>query len=336
MNKIKHYLNRLLFVLLSSVIIVFFSEKSFWYVQGYAIGELVLFYAIPVAACLAVIDLFQVSSLSGMVLVGGLLGFLVEGILTPVVYEAGLLDPVMPAYFVGWHGLLSIVFGWYWIRKTILEDNWKKLSLASILFGVFFGSWSLSYRLPESVMEFESYVLAGETWFPGAWPVVDFAFYSLVFTGMLMLAHWLLGKGIWQSSFSLRKWEWGLLGLVLGFIFVFQVLPVVPFGILKLIALITLVVIPLWIQKNRRDDPSTLTTLDGQYPFSRTLPLILIPITATTIYGLAAVLPPPEDLIRVSFQTTYAVQGLIGGLAFIWAWVDTFRKPKYNSTEVNL
>lgn len=90
-QKVKPLINRIAFVLLSSTIMVFFSEKSFWYIQGYAIVELVLFYAVPVAACLWVIDFFQVQRLSGVVLVGGLFGFLVEGILTPILYEAGLL-----------------------------------------------------------------------------------------------------------------------------------------------------------------------------------------------------------------------------------------------------
>ena len=83
----------------------------------YAYGELVLYYGIPVTVCLWNIDLFHVQRLSGVVLVGALFGFLVEGVLTPLIYEVGLLDPVMPAYFIGWHGLLSLVFGWYLIRK---------------------------------------------------------------------------------------------------------------------------------------------------------------------------------------------------------------------------
>jgi hypothetical protein len=335
-KKNNQIVKRLLFVILSSAIVVFFSEKTFWYVQGFAIGELVLFYVLPVAACLAVIDLFRVRSLSGMILVGGLLGFLVEGILTPVVYEAGLFDPVMPAYFVGWHGLLSLVFGWYWIRKTLLEKDWKKLGLGSMLFGLFWGIWSLSYRLPESILEFESYVQAGETWFPGAWPVMDFAFYTLTFSGMLIFAHWLLGRGIWQSNFSLRRWEWSLLLVALGFIFIFQVFPVVPLGIFKLMVLILLVVLPIRIQKNNMDYPPILNKLEGNFPFSTTLPLLLIPFTASLVYGLAAIFPPPENLIRIVFQTIYVLQGLIGGLTFIWAWVDTFRKAKYNSKKVTV
>ncbi len=310
---------------------VFFSEKTFWHIQGYAIVELVLFYAIPVGACIWIIDLFQVQRLSGVVLVGGLFGFLVEGILTPVVYEAGLFDPVMPAYFVGWHGLLSLVFGWYLIRKWLIEGKWKQLTLASTLFGFFWGIWSLNYRLPESIQEFESYVKAGEFWLPGAWAVRDFALFALVFTGMLMFGHWLLGRKIWQSKFSLNKWEIGLLVSVMGFIYYFQVFPIVPLGILKLAVLIILVLIPLSIQKQKRDRSCVLESLDGQIQFSQTLPLLVIPLAASLVYGLAALIQLPENLLRLSFQSIYTIQMLAGGGFFIWAWVDTFRNRDHIS-----
>ena len=197
MTKIPPIPQRLLFVLLSSTVMVFFSEKTFWYVQGYAILELVLFYALPVAICMWIIELFQVQRFSGLVLIGGFFGFLVEGVLTPVVYEAGLLDPIMPAYFVGWHGMLSLVLGWYFIRKCLVERRWKRLLLTSSFFGIFWGLWSLPYRLPESILEFQALAEAGEHYIPGIWPVFDYALYTTIFTCMLAISHWLLGKGIW-------------------------------------------------------------------------------------------------------------------------------------------
>jgi len=339
-DKIKPYLTRVLFVLLSSAIMVFFSEKTFWYIQGYAIFELMLFYSIPVAASIWVIDHFQVQRLSGVVLVGGLFGFLVEGILTPVIYEAGLLDPIMPAYFVGWHGLLSVVFGWYLLRKWLVEGNWKKLAISSFLFGSYWGVWSLTYRLPESIQEFEGYVQAGESWLPGAWPTLDFAFFTFVFTGMLMIGHLLLGQGLWQSRFSLRKWEIGLLVLIMVFIYAFQVFPIVPLGFLKLAGLILLVIIPLNIQKKYQIDGRILESLAGRIQFSQTMPLLVIPLTASFVYRLAAFFPPPENLLRLSFQSIYTVQGLIGGAFFIWAWVDSIRtcsavSPTYRASSAD-
>ena len=328
MKTIKHYLTRSLFILLSSTAMVFFSEKTFWYVQGYTILELILYYAVPVAVCIWIVDLFQVKRLSGVVLVGALFGFLVEGVLTPVAYEAGLLDPFLPAYFVGWHGLLSLVFGWYLIRKWLVEGETKRLLVACSIFGAFWGLWSLPYRLPESIQEYESYIQAGETWLPGAWPVEDFIFYTLVFTGMLMIAHWLLGREFWQSEFKLKPWDIATLVGILAFIFAFTVFPIVPLGILKLTAMIALVILPLVINHLQRDEVSILRSLDGRIRFSQTFPLLLMPVGANLVYGLAAVFPPPEEWLRAIYDSFSTIQALVGAGFFLWAWVDSVRKPK--------
>ncbi|MFV1949867.1 MAG: hypothetical protein ACC633_08055 [Anaerolineales bacterium] len=322
-NKIIHLIKRFLFVLLSSAIMVFFSEKTFWYVQGYAIVELVLFYAVPVAVCLWVIDLYRVQRLSGIVLVGALFGFLVEGVLTPVIYEAGLMDPVMPAYFIGWHGLLSLVLGWYLIRKYLVSGHWKKLLLVSAAIGLFWGLWSLPYRLPESILEFQELVIAGENFLPGAWPVQDYLFFTVVFTGMLMAAHWLLGNGFWQSEFKLKPWEIALLLAAVIFLFVMQVFVIMPLATIKLLILITLVLVPLGINRHRRDEISLLSSLNGSLNFSQTLPLLAIPIFASLVYGLAALLPFPEELLKLIFNGFSGFQVFLGAGFFIWSWVNS-------------
>jgi hypothetical protein len=148
LDRLRVHLSRFLFVLLTTAVLVFFSEKVFWYIQGYAIGELLLFYALPTSICLWALDHFRVHDLSGLILVGALFGFLVEGVLTPVIYESGLLDPIMPAYFTGWHGLLSMVLGWYWIRKMLIQHKTWKLILGSTGIGLFWGFWSLTFRNP--------------------------------------------------------------------------------------------------------------------------------------------------------------------------------------------
>lgn len=329
MNKktISNLLNRLLFVLLSTTIMVFFSEKTFWYIQGYAIVELVLYYAIPVVVCLWTLDVFQVQRFSGVVLVGALFGFLVEGVLTPVIYESGLLDPVMPAYFIGWHGLLSFVLGWFLFRKWIFEEKWKSLLISGSLFGLFWGLWSLPYRLPESVQDFEAMVAQGENFLPGAWPVPDYVFYTMIFTGMLMFAHWLLGRGLWQKSFKMNNWEIGIISFITVGLFGIQVFPIMPQAILKLIVLIALVLVPLWIMKKQQPtDESILYELKGSVRFSQTLPLLVIPLVASLVYSLAEILPPSDGFLETIFISFSTLQGILGASFFIWAWVDSVRR----------
>ena len=69
----------------------------------------------------------RVRRLSALVLAAALFVFLVEGVLTPAIYEAGLFDPVIPALTIGWHGLLSVIFGWYCLRKWLISGQWGRL-----------------------------------------------------------------------------------------------------------------------------------------------------------------------------------------------------------------
>jgi hypothetical protein len=240
----------------------------------------------------------------------------------------------MPAYFVGWHGFLSLGFGWYLIRKWLLEGKSGSLAISSLMLGLFWGTWSLSYRLPETIKEFEAYVQAGESWLPGAWPFQDFLFYTVVFTLMLMVAHWLLGRGLWRTSLGLKIWEIVLLGGIILVIYSSQVLPVVPLGFLKLSGLAALVLLPLWISSRRSGEPGILVTLAGGFNLSRTAPLLLIPISASLVYGLAEIFPLPLDLLQAITSIMYPLPALLGGGLFSWAWIDTIRKKKSPSQQL--
>jgi hypothetical protein len=330
------FLQRLIFLLLCTAVMVFFSEKMFWYVAGYPILELILFYALPAAFSLWMIDRFRVGSLSGVVLIGSLFGFLVEGVLTPVIYEAGLLDPVMPAYFVGWHGLLSVVIGIYWIRSALIHKRWKSLLGGGFALGIFWGFWSLPYRLPEAVQEFQGLLAEGEHWIPGAWPFPDFLIFTLAFTGMMTAAHGLLGLGFWQENFRLTWWELGILSGLTGLVFYSQVFVILPQAVFKLLALIGLVVIPLEISRRRNPDrPSLLIQLSGRVGIREFLPLLAVPAGASLVYGLAGLFPPPDHALRGLYELFTLGQILLGAGLFLWAWISSIWSPAETSLGKN-
>lgn len=91
-NQLKPLALRWTAVFLVTTILVFFSEKMYWYPQGYALLELILVYATPTAVCLMFITHFRATHLAQIVLVGALYGFLIEGGLTPVLFEGGLFE----------------------------------------------------------------------------------------------------------------------------------------------------------------------------------------------------------------------------------------------------
>jgi hypothetical protein len=242
----------------------------------------------------------------------------------------------MPAYFVGWHGLLSVVIGIYWIRSALIHKRWKSLLGGGFALGVFWGLWALPYRLPEAVQEFQGLLAEGEQWIPGAWPFPDFLIFTLVFTGMLMAAHWLLGLGFWQASFRLTGWELGVLLGLTGLVFYSQVFVILPLAVFKLLALIGLVVIPLEISRRRNPDRrSLLIRLTGRVGLRDTLPLLALPAGASLVYGLAGLYPPPDDTLRGLYELISLVQILLGAGFFLWAWTAAVRSPSEPHPEKN-
>ena len=314
----KAALYRLTFVLLTAATMVFTSEKVYWYVQGYPVVELILFYALPVYASLWALEYFRARSLASLVLIAALYGFLVEGVLTPVIYENGLLDPVMPAYFVGWHGLLSVVFGWYLLHRWLVRGQWKRILVGGSLFGLFWGTWSLTYWLPENIAEFEALLAQGEPVIPGAWPAVDFALYVFTFTLILAAAHWLLGR-FWLTSFQPSRWEKWIIGLGLGALFGLMVLPVQPLAFLKLAALLGLIYLGLRANLRREAAGSLLADLAGPIRPGHTLALLAMPTLASLVYALAVAIQPSQEALRAMLAITPPVQSFVGGAAFVWA-----------------
>ena len=324
----KNFLTRLIFVLLSTAAMVFFSEKAYWYVQGYVFGGLVLYYAVPVYACLWALDAFRVRRLPGVVLIGALFGFLVEGVLTPVIYEAGLLDPIMPAYFIGWHGLLSVVLGWYLLRKWMVNGQWGRIFAGGMLFGLFWGTWSLTYWTPESIAEFQALAASGEPVIPGAWPVFDFALHAFTFTFSLMAAHWLLGRGFWQTAFRPGKWErWGVV-LSLVALFGLLVIPVQPLAFLKLGALLGIVTLALRANPSQEAGEPLLPALDGPVKARHALALLAMPAAAAADYGAATAMQPSEAALQAILEGVPPLQALVGAGVFAWALIKTFRSGR--------
>lgn len=300
---------RLLMILLSTAVLVVFSEKVYWYPQGFVFAELVLFYAPPAAACLWAIAAFRVRRPAPLLLVAILYAFLIEGVLTPVLYEGGLLDPIMPAYFAGWHGLLAFFGGWYLLRRWLIAGRWQPVLASSALVGLFWGTWSLTYWLPETFGDFTQ---------PGRWPTVDFALYALYTTFFLAAGHWLLGRGGWEPAFRMGRIEKWLLGAVLTFFFFSLSFPGAPFGFLKLAALIAPIFLLLEVNRRRETSSDLFDALAGPIQARTLLALLPLPVLATAVYAAAAVIDPDPETLRLILELTPLLQGVLGLIALGW------------------
>lgn len=301
---------RLLFLLVSSAIMVFFSEKAYWYVQGYELLGLVLFYAFPAFVCLWAIQAFRVKTLSALFLCGALYGFVVEGVIVTLIYEQGLWAWFHVSYTpLAWHAPISVVFGWYYLRKLLISGSMKRLVGWCCAFGTFWGCWSLVYTI--DLGEGEGVL--------GAWPVWSFAAYVFTFGAVLAACHWAFGR-VWLRAFEPSKAErWAVSAIIVAY-FALGTAPQVPTMWFKLPVLLAVTLLALWSNRRKEREGSLLSELGGRVPLSRATALLCMPCVATLVYALVLSVGPSENLIRTVFYEGIVVTtGYAGAVLYLGA-----------------
>lgn len=311
----KATLLRLLFALMVSLVLSFFSEKAYWYIGGY--GDMLavaVFYGFPTYATLWAIDYFRVRRMAPLFLAASIYGLLVEGVLTPVVYAGFPFNPISISYTsLAWHAPISVVFGWVMLRRALLDGDGRRVLRLAVAFGVFWGTWMMIWRLPEA---FDDPELEGLTY---TFSAGEMARYVAVTSLVMVLAHGLLGRRwLWHTAFKPSRVDGGLVLAMLGLLFGVIVLAV-PYALLELPVLLGLIYWALRANRQREAEGSVLSDLAGTIPPRRLWPLALIPMLTAAIYALSARFP--EDLIRVVFYGIYLVQtlgGLVGFGVALW------------------
>ncbi len=313
------------FVFLAALTMVTASERVYWYLGGAtfeSIFAIAGFYMIPTLAALWALGSGPSSRLHQVILAGAIFGFVVEGVLTTVVYEDGPL-PVMAALFVGWHGLLSVVSFFYLTRKWLLEGRWRPLVLGSTLMGLLWGVWSIVYTLPESLEDFEETfaVMA-----PG-----DFAVYALVIGVAFAVAHWLIGY-VWPDRFA--PGVWGRRGIVL-LLFAYAALAVLPVIWWAPLKFAVLVGGSLWLLRRSRqahpDEPSAIAALQGRVPLYRVAPLMLMPAVAALSYWWVWSAGLDESAVQEVFSGISVLTVVAGLVGFGWAWRRSVQRREPSS-----
>lgn len=322
--RLRPALGRLAFALLTAAILVVFSEKLFWYVTGYTLLDLLAGYFFPAFVLLAVVDVFRVRRPAALFLAAAVFGFVAEGMLTNTLYAGGPLAWFSVSYTpLAWHAPLSVVFGWWWLRRELVRGRARRLALGCAAVGLLWGLWAMAWWLPENAAD---PALLAQGARLGRWPVADFALHAFTFTGLLALAHWLLGRGGWRAAF---RPSWIEAGLVVAGLLVFfgaLVLPVYPWAPLRLLALLALTFGALYVNKRHEPPGSLLSDLVGPIPPVRLVPLALMPAVAVAVYAVGAALNPSPDLIRAI--TAYGLvlgTAVLGWVAFLVALARTVR-----------
>jgi hypothetical protein len=280
--KLISHLKRLLYFFLSGFILMFYSEyffvnesPAFTLIESLTDQPLALvilgllefsaIYTFFGYILFITIDRFRINDLGSLFLAGILFGWWTEGIIIPVVYEAMPITIVWPS--IGWHALVDVLFGWFFLRKLLQRNNYLLTMLVAVGMGLFWGVWASWFWGPG----FESFSPDG------------FMFFTFFLTGFLMLAYFTLDQ-LRPNSFHVTRLElilFVLLSLAGLFLLSFSI------GILPWIILVPLVGFVLFLLHRSRSD-STQTILNtyftGRTKSLNALLLLFMPGLASLVY----------------------------------------------------
>ncbi|MFP4311112.1 MAG: hypothetical protein ACLFS9_03915 [Nitriliruptoraceae bacterium] len=267
-----------------------------------ALGEFVLFYTLFAYALLGSLQWFSVRTITDLFLVGALVGWAIEGIIIPLVYEAVPVSIVWPS--VAWHSLVDVLLGWYLLRRLMRSDRGWRAVVAFALAGIAWGAWATwLWTDPERLQPLE----------PGA-----FAAYAATTSTL-----WILGMALVDqagtTSLRVSRWEartWLVLG---GASAVFMAASALP---------LSLAIVPfLWLTIRALRRPTDtigeelVTHLTARPPWPRYLAAAVTPTAAIAVYALLYARQwavPSEDVVVMLL--------LVGSVWLLVAWRRAFRR----------
>lgn len=284
---------RIAYTLLTGYILAYFSEWMFW--SGRPPAENFLLDALPTWLAYSFITFlflsaaryFRAQNVWAVFLIGALYGWLLEGVLVQTMYDTFPLQISFTA--LSWHALLSVMFGWYMLPRLLRRS---RAILACILFGLALGLWSVGWWLEPDV---------------AVAPFGQVFIYNIAF-GLLLLPAYVLHDRFDLADFNPTRIEIRGAILLLLLYFALVTLPQQPLALLVLPPLLALV---LWtLRKNRQREPD-LQPSPAKIRFRGALPLLLIPLTASLVYGLAQSI----NLRFPSLQIVYVITMPLGFIA---------------------
>lgn len=287
--------------LTTGYMLMFFSENLFW--ARYRPGEDSLInyvltwfaYSLIAYVLLALVRRFRVRSLPAIFLVGATCGWLAEGIIVQTAYEQFPLQLSWTG--LAWHALITVVWGWYFLRKTLVRGTLIRVMLNFGLLGLFYGFWAIFWRVEVPT----SPTLPGE-----------FAWFAFTITLLYGMCVWLFQR-LSDPPFNPGKHIFVVVVGLFALIFLVAVVPAIPWALAVLPPLLALV---WWgLSQNRRIEtrPDVLEELTDPVPSANLLGLLAMPIAAILIYTLADLL----DLRLLTNWVVYLITTPVGAIAFI-------------------
>ncbi|TVR18375.1 MAG: hypothetical protein EA396_15205 [Anaerolineaceae bacterium] len=268
-TSLRNFAGGLVYTLCTGYILAYFSEWTFWLglERTTPLDEYIgtwLFYSFATFLALIALHYYRARTVWVIFLCGALYGWITEGIIVQTMYDA--LPLSISVTGLQWHALISVVFGWFYLRRWLMtSDRWTLIGAVGT--GLFYAMWSTGW------------------WFnaePQA-TTLDVALSMTVYTLLLTVAYAVVAR-LGDAVFipTQRAIIGGLVGLVILFAFAVlaQPLALIVFPLCAAFVLI-------FLRINRRVETGPHQLPAHSIPLRRLLYLLLIPLIVALIYALA-------------------------------------------------
>jgi hypothetical protein len=303
-------LRPLALVLATGYVLYFFSEFAFW--SGGEPGSLDpqnmavtwLAYSLLAYPFLAAVRLAHARAPWGLFLAGAIFGWLAEGVIVQTMVE----ELPLSISFTGlaWHALITVLGGWYGMRRALLDDRVRMRAAAPLVAGLIWGLWAITWWVEPGGIRLAPGVFAG---------------WAFLTTGLLVLANRVIDLAD-PAGFRPNRWVLIAVGAGLAIWLVIVAAPAAPLALVAVPVMIGLAVWGLW--RGRRavaagfadtekqgvtPMPDALSAIAGPLG-RRSLWLLLMPLAAGLVYTAA-------DMLGLLWPTSMALYLVTMPLGFI-------------------
>ena len=278
-----------LLVASTGYILVYYSELIFWGsydpvgMAPWQFGLTWFGYSIVAYGFLAVVHYFKVCSIWSLFIAGAVYGWVLEGVLAHTLYGAdGFAFPITISWTgLAWHALISVLAGWYAVRKTLLRNDCRRTIAVATLLGIFYGTWAFSWAL-EPGHRVKILVEQGRA----DVALVHFALYAFLTSVLLVLSYW-VSDAASPAGFRPSPVVVSVLGCVALALFLLTAVPTGTWTSAILPILLGVTYVALWRNRVSETREDVIAGLRGRVRALNYLCLFFMPLAASVVYGLA-------------------------------------------------
>lgn len=302
------FFKRLLLALSTGYILFFFSERVFWSLArpgdtpfDYLLTPLL--YGVFAYIFLIIVEMFRVRNIWAIFIAGATFGWIGEGIVAMTLFGGEIPLPYSISWTgLAWHALISVLIGWYYLRKILQENAYRKTIYFSLLMGAFWGFWSIAWGLetPPIIASIPAYLVHG-----------------LAITAFFIFSQWIFTKSD-PAAFHSTKTEKIFFTVITLLFYGVVTVQFMPISLAILPPLFLLLYGILQRNRSREQEGSILAELGAPIRWRNALLLLIMPVTATVIYAAA-------NALNLIYQTNLLIAIITTALGFIMFGVSAIQ-----------